>query len=135
MGDTGTRQFDIFSAPVKEPGASEGEMTRVVDMFRRRLWVVMLTAALVFLAVAFMTASATKLYTATAEVQLDLQRKNILGSIETAVTGAAPDAGAVDTETQILSSRTLIARVVETVITGDKYFHFFDTRFTISTPA
>ncbi len=113
MGDTGTRQFDIFSAAVKESTPGESEMTRMVDMFRRRLWVVMLTAALVFLAVAFITASATKMYTATADVQLDLQRQNMLGSIETAVTGAAPDAGAVDTETQILSSRTLIARVVD----------------------
>jgi exopolysaccharide transport family protein len=97
----------------------EDELARLVDMFRRRLWIVMLTAALVFTAVAFLTASATRLYTGAAEVQLDLQRRNVLSDIDSAVTGNPPDSSRVDTETQILSSRTLVARVVDSLNLAD----------------
>ncbi|MEJ0023476.1 MAG: GumC family protein [Alphaproteobacteria bacterium] len=114
MGDTGTRQFDLSSVPAKDgPITEEGGLSRVVDMFRRRLWVIALTAALVFLVVAFLTAAATKLYTATTDVQLDLSRKNMLTQVDAAAAGVAPDAAAVDTEAQIMSSRTLVARVVD----------------------
>ncbi|HWA23875.1 MAG TPA: polysaccharide biosynthesis tyrosine autokinase [Caulobacterales bacterium] len=113
MGDTGTRQFELSSAMVKEaPVMEEGGLSRLVDMFRRRLWVIALTAALVFLVVAFLTAAATKLYTATTDVQLDLSRRNMLTQVDAAA-GIAPDAAAVDTEAQIMSSRTLVARVVD----------------------
>jgi uncharacterized protein involved in exopolysaccharide biosynthesis len=114
MGEAGMRQFDFLSTATKEKSeAASGEFTNLVAMFRRRLWIIMLTTALVFLAVAFYTASATKMYTATAEVQLGMQDRSVMGAIDAAVTGMPPDAAKVDTESQIMSSRTLVARVVD----------------------
>ncbi len=112
MGEAGMRQFDIFSTANKKSAAPVGDLSSIIAVFRRRVWIIALTAALVFLAVAFYTASATKLYTATAEVQLSMQERNILGAIE-AAQGMAPDAAKVDTESQIISSRSLVARVVD----------------------
>jgi exopolysaccharide transport family protein len=113
MGKAGMRQFELFSTANQEKSENNRELTNLAAMFRRRLWIIMLMTALVFLAVAFYTASATKLYTATAEVQLGMQDRNVINAIDAAVAGMPPDAGKIDTETQIISSRTLVARVVD----------------------
>lgn len=115
MGESGMRLFDgVFSTPAKDNSETENGLRRIVDMFRRRLWVIMLTTGVVFLIVAFYTATATKLYTATSDVQLELSGRGVMNTIDTSgFNGMPPDAAKVDTETQIVMSRALVSRVVD----------------------
>jgi exopolysaccharide transport family protein len=106
--------FDgVFPTATKDASEAENGFRRVYEMLRRRLWVILLTAGVVFLIVAFYTASATKLYTASADVQLELTGHGVINTIDAVAAGLPPDAAKVDTETQIVSSRALVARVVD----------------------
>src|SRR5271169_5642443 len=116
MGDTGARQYELLPSNMKEAASNQLDVMRVVDMFRRRLWVVAMTAGLVFLLIAFLTASATKLYTATSQVEIDTRETRVLGgAADSVVAGLPANTQIVDTETQILASRTLAGRVVDTL--------------------
>ncbi|MGE3867670.1 MAG: GumC family protein [Hyphomonadaceae bacterium] len=124
MGDTGGRHFDLFPATAAEAPDGESGLARVLDMLRRRMWVVALTAGIVFLLVAFFTATATKMYTAAAQVEIDMRETRVLGNIDSVVSGLPPNTAAVDTETQLLTSRTLAGRVVDSLkLLDDKEFN------------
>ncbi len=115
MADTGGRAIELVN-PGKPPEVQSNDLgvMRVVEMFRRRLWVIGLCAGVVFMIVAFMTASATKMYTSTAQVEVDVRQSNVV-DIDSVVSGLPQNAAVVDTETQILASRSLAGRVVDTL--------------------
>ena len=124
MGDTGARQFDLHSAMEKDVGQNSVGPSQLIWIFRRRIWVLALTAGVVFLLVAFITATTTKMYTATAQVQIDTRETRVLGGIDSVVSGLPATAAAVDTETQILMSPALAGRVVDKLnLTADAEFN------------
>jgi exopolysaccharide transport family protein len=89
---------------------------RLLDMFRRRLWVFVLVLAATMLVVALATFSATRLYTATSQVLIDVRQKQVLGEdIQAVVAGITPEAISVETETEIMLSRSLTGRVVDSL--------------------
>lgn len=91
-------------------------LVRIVEMFRRRIWMFAAILASVFLMVVFATITATKLYTSTAQVQIDLREKRVLGAnVQGIYSDVPPDAATIDTETQIMSSRFLAGRVVDSL--------------------
>jgi exopolysaccharide transport family protein len=120
MGDTGSRAFELIAAPAADAIPADLGLMRLVNMLRRRLWVVALVATLVFMLVAFKTATAPRLYTAVSQVEIDVRETRILGNTDSSVlSGLPPSTAVVDTETQILSSRTLAARVVDALHLAD----------------
>lgn len=113
MADTGGHRLEL---PVGQPNEAQNDelgLGRLIDVFRRRIWVFAVTAGVVFLLVAAATLSATRLYTATAQVQIDMRERRVLGDVESVMSGMSGDTSAVETETQILQSRTLAGRVVD----------------------
>jgi len=124
--DFGGRKFngDGGGALPAIPSTSEGfGLLQIVEMFRRRIWLFCAILASVFLIVAFATLTATKLYTSTVQVQIDLREKRVLGSVESIVAGGPPDAATIDTETQIMTSRFLAGRIVDSLrLLDDKEF-------------
>lgn len=96
------------------PSAQEGfGFVKIVEMFRRRIWLFAAILASVFLVVMFATLTATKLYTSSVQIQIDLRDKRVLGNVQAIVQDTPPDAAAVDTEIQIMNSRALAGRVVD----------------------
>ncbi len=88
---------------------------RIVEMFRRRIWLFAAIMASVLLIVLFATVTATRMYSSTVQVQIDLREKRVLGDMESIVAGGPPDAATIDTETQIMTSRFLAGRVVDSL--------------------
>jgi len=116
--DGGTRS--VMTAPQSE---DQFGLLRIVEMFRRRIWLFAAILASVFLMVVFATLTATKLYTSTAQVQIDLREKRVLGNVESIVRGQPADAATIDTETEIMGSRFLAGRVVDSLrLLEDKEF-------------
>jgi len=125
--ETGGRRPDAYGSGDTErdkPG-----FVKLVEAFRRRLWVFLLAVGTVFLLIALLTFTATRLYSATAQVQIDLRQKQVLPDIQAAVAGMAPDSASVDTETQIMQSRGLAGAVVDTLdLTEDEEYGVPRTR-------
>lgn len=115
MSEAALRQKWDLTAPL--PQAPEQEtlgLNKVVESFRRRLWVFALTTAVVFLLVAFATLTSARLYTSTADIQLETRQTNLLGQdMQEVYAGLPPDHAVVETETEILRSHALAARVVD----------------------
>ncbi len=126
MADTGgARPKWDLGAPVTVGADDEaGGAQRIVEAFRRRLWVFALCTGVVFMLVAFATLTATRLYTATADIQLDVRDLNILGpDVQEVYAGLRPEAPVIDTEIEIMASRALAARVVDALnLTEDPEF-------------
>ena len=84
----------------------------VVKILRRRLRLFGAVAGAVVLAAMVFLATTTKLYTAGVAIMIDSRQKQVLNV--QSVLGALPvDASVIDSEVQILLSRTLATRVVE----------------------
>lgn len=126
MADTGggRAKWDLGAPVSLTVDEEQGGAHRVVEAFRRRLWVFALTTAVVFMLVAFATLTATRMYTATADIQLDVRDVNILGpDVQEVYAGLTPEAPAIDTEIEIMASRALAARVVDALnLTEDPEF-------------
>ena len=73
MGDTGSRAYELIAAPAADAIPADLGLMRLVNMFRRRLWVIALIAVLVFMMVAFKTATAPRMYTALSQVEIDVR--------------------------------------------------------------
>ena len=98
------------------PSVNDGfGFLRIVEMFRRRIWLFAAILASIFLIVMFATITATKLYTSSVQLQIDLREKRVLGNVESIVRDLPPDAASVDTETQIMGSRFLAGRVADSL--------------------
>jgi succinoglycan biosynthesis transport protein ExoP len=78
---------------------------------RERAGVALVVTALVFTAVVVATFGATPKYTAEAQVVID-QRSNDVIDVDAVMSGLPRDAGAIDTEVNIISSKQLAQRVI-----------------------
>lgn len=123
MADTGGRGFEFFRGSAADGDQQKSGFVALVEAFRRRLWVFLLALASVFLLVALLTFTATRMYSATATVQIDLRSKQVLPDLQSAMSGMPPDSATVDTETQIMQSRGLAGAVVDALsLTEDAEF-------------
>lgn len=107
-------KWDLTAPLPPAPETEQSGLAKIVESFRRRMWVFALSTAVVFLLVAFATLTSTRLYTATADIQLVGAQGNVLGGqVEEIVTGVNPDDSVMETESEILRSHALAARVVD----------------------
>lgn len=90
------------------------DLRRIALTFRRRLRLFAAVALAVFIAAVVVTLQATPKYTATASVMLD-NRKERVSNVEEVLSGLPADSSAVDTEVEVLKSRQLAERVVNTL--------------------
>jgi len=92
----------------------EGELIDLRQLwriFRRRLPVFLAVALAVFVLTVVITMQMTPQYTATASVIIDQRRSQVI-DIESVLTGVGSDAQALDTEVQLIQSRSLAQAVV-----------------------
>ncbi|MDX2237307.1 MAG: polysaccharide biosynthesis tyrosine autokinase [Hyphomonadaceae bacterium] len=126
MADDGAprRKLDLTAPLTLTADDETGGLTKIIDAFRRRLWVFAMVVAATFIIVAFVTYTSPKIYTATANILLDVERQNVLGNqVEEVFAGLPANNAAVETQTQLLRSRALAARVVDSLnLTSDPEF-------------
>jgi capsular exopolysaccharide synthesis family protein len=92
--------------------ATTVDLRRLWALFRRHLRLFAAIVAVVFVAAIVLTLRATPLYTATANVMLDLRKEQVVDT-QAVLSGLPADAAVVDTEVEVLKSRQLAERVVE----------------------
>jgi exopolysaccharide transport family protein len=123
MADTGARTIELNAAQAASSQQDELGLNKLIEVFRRRIWVFLLTAGIVFLLVAFNTFSATRQYTATAQVQIVMRERNLVTGADPVISGMSGDMATIETETTILRSRTLAGIVVDELrLAGDPFF-------------
>jgi polysaccharide biosynthesis transport protein len=87
------------------------ELQRLIARFRRRSRLFASVALVILAAVVLITFEQTPRYTATASVMIDT-RKHDVTDIQDVLSGLPADSSVVDTEVEILTSRSLAERVV-----------------------
>lgn len=108
------------------PDAS-GEVTLdlnvLIATFRRRLRLFAAVALVVFVAVLLFTLQQTPQYTATAQVMLDTRKEQVT-DMNAVLSGLSADSPVMDTEVEVLKSRSLANRVVNQLkLDQDPYFN------------
>lgn len=100
------------------PGAPGGEVEnlitvqRIVRAVRRRLGVMLAVFALTFAVVAFQTFQLKAAYTATSRILINSRDQNVV-DIGAVLSGMPANVGAIETEAEVLRSRTLIEKLVK----------------------
>ena len=95
-----------------EQGSNRDDLQRLIATFRRRLRLFAAVAAACLVgAIIFSYAQAPR-YTATSYVMIDTRKRDV-SNVNEVLSGLPADSGVVDTEVEILKSRTLAARVAE----------------------
>jgi exopolysaccharide transport family protein len=94
-----------------EPARRAFDPHRLLAMLRRRLLLIVGVTVIVLAGSVIYTFQKTPLYTATAQVMIDTHRQHVIdtGSV---VSSLPPDSAAIDTEVEILRSRSLAEMVV-----------------------
>ena len=107
------QSLDPRSEPERiDQTADHDELHKLIATFRRRLRLFTgVTAAFVVGAVVFSFAQAPR-YTATSYVMIDTRKRDV-SNVSEVMSGLPADSSVVDTEVEILKSRTLAARVAE----------------------
>ncbi len=85
---------------------------QVLRAFRRRLPLFLLTLIVVFTTVAVMTYQTRPVYRTSASVIIDVRETNVV-DVSSVLSGLAPNAAVVETEVQILRSRTLMEKIAK----------------------
>jgi exopolysaccharide transport family protein len=99
------------------------DLNIAIATFRRRLRLFAAVALAVFVAVLLYTLQETPRYTATSQVMLDV-RKEQVADMSAVLSGLPADSSVVDTEVEVLKSRSLAARVVKQLkLDQDPYFN------------
>jgi exopolysaccharide transport family protein len=101
--------------PTLGPDSTDRPQTdplQLIATFRRRLKVVGAAVAVVLAGVAVFTLEQTPRYTASSYVMIDTRKRDV-AKIDEVLSGLPSDSTAVDTEVEILKSRSLAARVVQ----------------------
>ena len=96
----------ISEAAFGENLATSIDVHRLVSIFRRRLKLFIAVTALIFTAAALITFQQVPQYTAVARVLID-QRKEQIVADQSVTSGLPDESSAVDTETEILRSRSV----------------------------
>jgi succinoglycan biosynthesis transport protein ExoP len=103
-----------MAAAVDANRAAGPDLRRLWALFLRHLRLFLGVAAIVFVGAVIMTMRATPLYTATANVMLDVRKQQVVDT--TAVLSGLPaDTAVVDSEVEVLKSSHLASRVVDTL--------------------
>jgi exopolysaccharide transport family protein len=116
-----------YETPIS-PAPSAGEITLdlnvLIATFRRRLRLFAAVALVVFVAVLLYTLQATPRYTAAAQVMLDARTEQVT-DMSAVLSGLPADSSpVVDTEVEVLRSRSLATRVVNQLkLDNDPYFN------------
>lgn len=82
------------------------------DIVRRRFWVMAFAGIITLTVVVLITFQVTPHYTSTTSVLLETRERQVV-DIEAVVSGLPPDSAIVDTEVQVIASRSLAEDVVE----------------------
>ncbi|KQV62367.1 MULTISPECIES: polysaccharide biosynthesis tyrosine autokinase [unclassified Caulobacter] len=115
--------FETSNAPVNDTGALSFDLNVAIATFRRRFRLFAAVAVVVFAAVVLFTLQQTPLYTATAQVMLDVRKEQVT-DMSAVLSGLPADSSVVDTEVEVLKSRSLASRVVkELKLEKDPYFN------------
>ena len=115
--------FETSNAPVNDTGALSFDLNVAIATFRRRFRLFAAVAVVVFAAVVLFTLQQTPLYTATAQVMLDVRKEQVT-DMSAVLSGLPADSSVVDTEVEVLKSRSLAGRVVkELKLDQDPYFN------------
>lgn len=115
--------FETSNAPVNDTGALSFDLNIAIATFRRRFRLFAAVAVVVFAAVVLFTLQQTPKYTATAQVMLDVRKEQVT-DMSAVLSGLPADSSVVDTEVEVLKSRSLAARVVkELKLEQDPYFN------------
>ena len=104
--------FETSIAPAPNAGAMSFDLNVVIATFRRRLRLFAAVALAVFLAALIYTLQETPRYTATATVMLDVRTEQVT-DMSAVLSGLTVDSPVVDTEVEVLQSRSLAGRVVD----------------------
>ena len=103
--------FTLGPAAGAEDLGRADQLQRLIAVFRRRSRLFVSVALVILTAVVLITFEQTPRYTATASVMIDTRTHDVT-SIQDVLSGLPADSSVVDTEAQILMSRSLAERVV-----------------------
>ena len=106
----------ISEAQSLPPGITEGfsapvDIHHLISVLRRRMALILGVGLVLLAGAVIYTFQKTPLYVATAKVVIDTHKQNIV-DIGAALTGVSGESAAIDTEVQILKSRSLAEMVV-----------------------
>lgn len=107
---------DVAAQPVAPPlrSSSAFDLNRIISVFRRRLRLFAAVGLVVLAVAVIITFQMTPRYTASADVMIDTRTQDVVKVDQ--VMGALPaDTNTVDTEVEVLRSRTLADKVVKTL--------------------
>ena len=103
--------FTLTPSAKLDGGQEVGDLNHILATFRRRSRLFLAVAVVIVAAVMLVTLQQTPRYTATANVMIDT-RKHSVDNIQQVLSDLPDDTGVVDTEVEILKSRSLAERVV-----------------------
>ncbi|MFT4252511.1 MAG: polysaccharide biosynthesis tyrosine autokinase [Caulobacter sp.] len=116
--------FETQTAPASDVGATAFDLNVVIAIFRRRLRLFAAVALAVFVAVVLYTLQQTPLYSTSAQVMLDVRQEQVAPDMNAVLSGLPADSAVVDTEVEVLRSRSLAGRVVQKLkLDQDPYFN------------
>jgi len=116
--------FTLTPSANLEGGRDAGDLNQVLATFRRRSRLFLAVAVVIVAAVMLVTLQQTPRYAATANVMIDT-RKHSVDNITAVLSDLPDDTSVVDTEVEILKSRSLAERVVNTLkLDQDPEFNF-----------
>lgn len=87
------------------------DMKSAIQLAVRRILVIGVTAVLVFASVVYLTLKQTPIYKASATVIVDSRQTNVI-DLGAVISGAALNTPVIDTEVEVMGSRSLMERVV-----------------------
>lgn len=105
-------QAEHFSAA--EPNEVEIDIGEIFRALRRRRWALGGCVLLITSVVLLVTFQLTPLYTATAEVLIDLRDHNVV-DLDSVLSGLSSDASTIESQIQVIRSHSLAIRVIETL--------------------
>ncbi|PXA74373.1 capsular biosynthesis protein [Caulobacter sp. D4A] len=116
--------FETQTAPASDAGAPAFDLNVIIAVFRRRLRLFAAVALAVFVAVVLYTLQQTPTYSTAAQVMLDVRQEQVAPDMNAVLSGLPADSAVVDTEVEVLRSRSLAGRVVQKLkLEEDPYFN------------
>ncbi len=110
-------------AATGEVGQTQLDLRRIQAVFRRRMHLFFAAVLLALVVTVIITLRATPMYTATANLIIDRQQQQVVDT-QAVLSGLPADSSTVDTEVEVLRSRQLAERVVDTLnLTEDPEFN------------
>tara|TARA_R110000868_G_scaffold10153_3_gene49593 strand:- start:7375 stop:9618 length:2244 start_codon:yes stop_codon:yes gene_type:complete len=92
------------------PGNDVADLRLILVIIRRRMWSMLFVAVLIFTAVVLYTFQQTPLYTASARLLIETRESRVV-DFEAVLSGLPPNSAAIDTEVEVLRSRSLAQAV------------------------